>query len=163
MLWKKYSVLIISLHLSLSNTLCRWLTVGDSTDASPSRTYTLLTSVHNDANDANNYNRVIGIAQVKAFSCAKKEMLIMSLSTDTPKKKCKIHDGSFDGHSLIFNENIYAGKAMMPVYYILIQRKLPWYKTWHVQKHHATPRFSGYCYIPGTIHCQFVHYQYFTA
>ena len=38
----------------------------------------LLTSVHNDADDAdttddtNDYNRVIGIALLKAFSCANK-------------------------------------------------------------------------------------------
>ena len=35
----------------------------------------LLTSVHNDAdakNNANDYNRVIAIAPLKAFSCAKK-------------------------------------------------------------------------------------------
>ena len=31
----------------------------------------LLTSVHNDADDANNYKRVIGIALLEAFSCAK--------------------------------------------------------------------------------------------
>ena len=43
-------------------------------EAPPSKTYTLLTSVHNDADDANdvdnadNYNRVVGIAQLKAFS-----------------------------------------------------------------------------------------------
>ena len=43
--------------------------------APPSKTYTLLTSVHNDADDANNYNWVIGIAQLKAFSCAKKYLL----------------------------------------------------------------------------------------
>ena len=51
------------------NTLCRWLTVGDSTLcaglttslSTDSKTYTLLTSVHNDADDANNYNRLIGI------------------------------------------------------------------------------------------------------
>ena len=30
----------------------------------------LLTSVHNDADDADNYNRVIGIALLKAVSCA---------------------------------------------------------------------------------------------
>ena len=35
------------------------------------KTYTLLTSIHNDADDVDNYNRVIGIAQLKAFSCAK--------------------------------------------------------------------------------------------
>ena len=41
------------------------------------KTYTLFTSVHNDAGDTDNtdgsddYNRVIGIAQPKAFSCAK--------------------------------------------------------------------------------------------
>ena len=43
------------------------------------KTYTLLTSVHNDADatdnvdttdNANNYNRVIGIAVLKALSCA---------------------------------------------------------------------------------------------
>ena len=50
-----------------------------------SKTYTLLTSVQNDANhadnadDANNYNRVIGIAQLKAFSCAKNRDSIGSL------------------------------------------------------------------------------------
>ena len=32
----------------------------------------LLTSVHNDTDDADNYNRVIGIALLKAFSCTKK-------------------------------------------------------------------------------------------
>ena len=43
-----------------------------------SKTYTFLTSVHNNANDADstddadNCNRVIGIPQLKAFSCAKK-------------------------------------------------------------------------------------------
>ena len=46
------------------------------------KTYTLLTSVHNNSDDADatddadnsdNYNRVIGIAQLKAFSCAKNE------------------------------------------------------------------------------------------
>ena len=44
-------------------------------EAPPSKTYTLLTSVHNDADttdDANDYNRVIGITQLKDFSCAKK-------------------------------------------------------------------------------------------
>ena len=35
-------------------------------EASPSKTYTLLISVHNDADDADDYNRVIGIAQLKA-------------------------------------------------------------------------------------------------
>ena len=44
--------------------------------------YTLLTSVHNDADNANttfdaddadNYNRVIGIALLRAFGCAKNE------------------------------------------------------------------------------------------
>ena len=45
-------------------------------EAPPSKTYTLLTSVHNDADDAdatNDYNRVIGIAELKAFSCAKNQ------------------------------------------------------------------------------------------
>ena len=46
-------------------------------EAPPSKTYTLLTSVHNDAgktdasDDANNtddYNRVIGIAHLKTFN-----------------------------------------------------------------------------------------------
>ena len=32
---------------------------------------TLLTSVHNDADDADNCNRVIGIELLKAFSCVK--------------------------------------------------------------------------------------------
>ena len=42
-----------------------------------SKTYTLLTSVHNKTDDADAtddsdyYNRVIGITQLKAFSCAK--------------------------------------------------------------------------------------------
>ena len=46
-------------------------------EAPPSRTYTLLTSVINNADDADEtdeageYNRVIGIAQLKAFSCVK--------------------------------------------------------------------------------------------
>ena len=38
----------------------------------------LLTSVHNDTettDDADNYNRMICIAQLKAFSCAKKGTL----------------------------------------------------------------------------------------
>ena len=41
-----------------------------------SKIYTLLTTVHNDADNANStddtdeYNRVMGIAQLKAFSCA---------------------------------------------------------------------------------------------
>ena len=51
--------------------LCAGLTTSLSTD---SKTYTLLTSVHNDADDAEDtldYNTVIGIAQLKAFSCAK--------------------------------------------------------------------------------------------
>ena len=42
-----------------------------NTEAPAYRTYTLLTSVHNDADDANNYNMVIGTAELKAFSCAK--------------------------------------------------------------------------------------------
>ena len=39
-----------------------------------SKTCTLLTSVHNDTDntdDADDYNRVIDIALLKAFSCAK--------------------------------------------------------------------------------------------
>ena len=39
----------------------------------------MLTPVHNDVNntdDADDYNRVIGIAQLRAFSCAKKETRI---------------------------------------------------------------------------------------
>ena len=44
----------------------------------------LLTSVHNDADDTDDYNRVIGIALLKAFSCAKnvyirKSLLIVNL------------------------------------------------------------------------------------
>ena len=35
------------------------------------KTCTLLTSVHNDADEADDYNRVIGIALLKAFSHAK--------------------------------------------------------------------------------------------
>ena len=63
------------------NTLCRCLTVGDSTPcaglttclSTDSKTYTLLTSVHNDTDDADDYNRVFGIAQLKVFSYAKKQ------------------------------------------------------------------------------------------
>ena len=33
---------------------------------------TLLTSVHNNTDNADDYNRMIGIALLKAFSCAKK-------------------------------------------------------------------------------------------
>ena len=39
------------------------------------KTYTLLTSVHNDtdnADDADDYDRVIGVELLKAFSCASK-------------------------------------------------------------------------------------------
>ena len=46
----------------------------------------LLTSVHNDANardDANDYNRVTGIALLKAFSFAKKN----TTNTTNPAKK----------------------------------------------------------------------------
>ena len=56
------------------STLCAWLTTSLSTD---SKTYTLLTSVHNDTDatdntdDPDDYIRVIGIAQLKAFMCAK--------------------------------------------------------------------------------------------
>ena len=92
MLWKKInSVLILSqqreaLSPSFSlNTLCRWLTVGDSTLSAgltislstDCKTYTLLTSVYNDTDDVDttdatdDYNRVIGIAMLKAFNCAK--------------------------------------------------------------------------------------------
>ena len=48
-------------------------------EAPPSKTYTLLTSVHNDADDTDatddaiDYNRVISIALLKAFSCVKKQ------------------------------------------------------------------------------------------
>ena len=49
------------------NTLCAGLTTSLSTD---SQTYTLLISVHIDTDGANEYNRVIGIAQLKAFNCA---------------------------------------------------------------------------------------------
>ena len=51
------------------STLCAGLTDSFSTD---SKTYTLLTSVHNDADttddadDIDDYNREIGIAQLKA-------------------------------------------------------------------------------------------------
>ena len=34
----------------------------------------LLTSVHNNADDTDDYNRVIGIAQLNAFSCSKNEV-----------------------------------------------------------------------------------------
>ena len=33
----------------------------------------MLTPVHNNADNADDYNRVIGIALLKAFSCAKNE------------------------------------------------------------------------------------------
>ena len=58
------------------STLCAGLTTSLSTDC---KTYTLLTSVHNDADapddvdNANNYNRVSGIALLKAFSCGNNE------------------------------------------------------------------------------------------
>ena len=39
------------------------------------KTYTFLTFVHNDADAANDYNRVIGIVQLKAFSCAKNRFI----------------------------------------------------------------------------------------
>ena len=69
----------------MDSTLCAGLTTSLSTDH---KTYTLLTSIHNntddadtaddadttdDTDDANDYNRVIGIAQLKAFSCAKSD------------------------------------------------------------------------------------------
>ena len=41
----------------------------------------LLTSVHNDADDTDDYNRVIGIAKLKAFSCAKKGKILENLQT----------------------------------------------------------------------------------
>ena len=82
---KKEALSIFSL-----NTLYRWLTVRDSTvcaglttdgttligkyvtaEAPPSKTYTLLTSVHNNADKTDDYNRVIGTAQLKSFDCAK--------------------------------------------------------------------------------------------
>ena len=62
-------------------------------EAPPSKTYTLLTSVHNntddsddtdDAYNAKQYNRVISIAQLKDFSCAKNKLLppyVTSLAT----------------------------------------------------------------------------------
>ena len=46
---------------------------------------TMLTSVHSDADvadDANNYNRVIGIALLKAFSCAKNHHILFSFFHD---------------------------------------------------------------------------------
>ena len=46
-------------------------------EAPPSETYILLTSVHNDADDADDYNRVIGIVQLKAFSCASKYIHVL--------------------------------------------------------------------------------------
>ena len=45
------------------------LTSHLSTDC---KTYTLLTSVHNSTDAADDYNRVIGIALLQAFSCANK-------------------------------------------------------------------------------------------
>ena len=53
------------------------VTTSVSTDC---KTYTLLTSVHNDADDANDYNRVIDKAQLKAFSCANKTRKIVLLT-----------------------------------------------------------------------------------
>ena len=55
------------------STLCVGLTTSCSRD---SKTYTLLTSVHNNTDntdDTHDYNRVIGLAQLKAFSCAKNQ------------------------------------------------------------------------------------------
>ena len=37
----------------------------------------LLISVHNDTDDTDDYNRVIGIALLKAFSCAKKGIAVI--------------------------------------------------------------------------------------
>ena len=88
------------------NTLCRWLTVGDSilcpglttSLSTDSKTYILLTSVHNDADDtdatdnadtADDYNMVIGIAQLKAFSCAKSGKLGFFMSLF---RNCHTHD-----------------------------------------------------------------------
>ena len=75
----------LSLHLSLrgSTLYSRLTTEGTTLSCSKvdhsrsysSKTYTLLISVHNDtdtADDVDDYNRVIGIAQLKAFSCGKK-------------------------------------------------------------------------------------------
>ena len=54
------------------------LTTSVSTD---SKTYTLLTSIHNDADDADTtdkYNTVIGITHLKTFSCAKNVQVLYS-------------------------------------------------------------------------------------
>ena len=72
------------------HSMCRFTYI--STD---SKTYALFTSVHNDADntdtadDAYNYNRVIGIAQLKAFSCTDNiEYLLIQTKID-----CMSHIG----------------------------------------------------------------------
>ena len=79
---------IISAYISTKAcTMKRVVCLAATGEGPPSKTYTFLTSVHNDAedadatdktdvaddtDDANDYNRVIGIALLKAFSCANK-------------------------------------------------------------------------------------------
>ena len=89
--WSKTTLCIFKEQICLPNRKCYgknklyfdWeemlkmaLTSYPSTDC---KTYTLLTSVHNDADDTDNadttdnaddYSRVVGIALLKAFSCA---------------------------------------------------------------------------------------------
>ena len=43
---------------------------------------TLLTSAHNDTDDADSYNRVIGKVLLKAFSCAKNTLCILHSELD---------------------------------------------------------------------------------
>ena len=74
-----------------------------------SKTYTLLTSVHNDADntdDANDYNRVIGIAQLKAFSSAKnrtKDFPVDVFQMYTSSKQCGslVKCMQIEGHSVM--------------------------------------------------------------
>ena len=89
MLWKNVFILStekLSLHLSLQ-THYAGLTTSLSTDT---KTYTLLTSVNNDVDDtdatdvAADYNRVIGIVQLKAFSCARNKVLPLHVKLFLP-------------------------------------------------------------------------------
>ena len=64
------------------------LTTCLSTD---SKTYTLLISVYNDADTAYDYNRVIGIAQLKGFSCAKKEQDLTVACHQNEKKPMQVN------------------------------------------------------------------------
>ena len=85
---------------------CAGLTTSLSTDF---KTYTLLTSVHNnadDTDDANDYNGVIGIAQLKAFCCAKKD------KDPTIKKSGVIHRYKCD---MVESDEGYIGESSRTV------------------------------------------------